>query len=471
MGTTNCNNYNNPIALSQGGFAGVTKTASFNNASPSGTKGDVIAYSGTHNIALGVGTNGQFFTANSAATNGVNWAAGGFASSVGITSSQFTVASTPVTGSGTITVNLPASITGRNLLLNGDVAVWQRTTGGTGSIAVAASQTNAKVADGYYFTTGATQASVVSQQAGATSGRYYIRLQRNSGQTGTAVMRFSQTLNRSQSVGIAGQVITISLVGLCGANFSPTSGNITVAVNTGTGTSDVTGSPTFATGNSAVISQTVALTTSAQTITYTSAALGSTVTQLAVVISWTPSGTAGAADWAEFGDIKVELGALATPFERKSFAQNWKECMYFYTKSFNYNVAPAQNAGTGNGELYLAASNVGALANKGISFSAIRFPNVTVGTVTLFNPAATNAQIRDLTQSADYTSTAQSFQRYVLLNGTGNLATLPGDRNILNYTNEMAIQMGIIKYLKGREGNVVQWFNWGINPSQTEEGE
>lgn len=441
MGTTNCNNYNsNPIALSQGGFAGATKAASFNNVSPNAVKGDLVVYSGTHNVNLAVGTNGYYMTANSGATNGVAWTVGAAASSVGVTSSQFTIASTPVTGSGTITANLPASIAGRNLLLNGDCSVWQRTTGGTGSIAVAASTTNAKVADGYYFTTGANEACTVSQQAGATSGRYYIRLQRNSGQTGTTIMRFSQTLTRSQSVGLGGLVVTLSFVGLCGADFSPTSQHITVAVNTGTGTTDVTGSPTFATGNSADISQTATLTTSAQTFTYTSTTLGSSVTQLAVVISWTPVGTASTNDWAEFSDIKVEVGALATPFERKSFAQNWKDCMYFYQKSFNYTVAPAQNAGTGNGELYLVATNVAAAANKGISFAVIRPAFVNGSAVnTTYNPAAANAQIRDLTQSADYTATAQGVQRYALYNGTGNLTTLPGDRIILNYTYEMAI--------------------------------
>lgn len=50
-------------------------TTSFNNVSPLSAKGDLIVYSGTNNVRLPVGTNSFVLTANSSATNGVNWAA------------------------------------------------------------------------------------------------------------------------------------------------------------------------------------------------------------------------------------------------------------------------------------------------------------------------------------------------------------------------------------------------------------
>lgn len=437
MGTTNCNNYNNPITLSQGGFAGTTAVASFNNVSPNATKGDLVVYSGTHNVNLAVGTDGYYMTANSGATNGVAWTVGAAVSSIGVTSSQFTIASTPITGSGTITANLPASIPGRNLLLNGDMAVWQRTTGGTGSIAVAASSTRLVVVDGWNMTTNANQATTVSQQTAATSGRYYARIQRNSGQTGISTMRFTQTLTRSQSVGIAGQAITISFVALCGANFSPTSQNFAVLINTGTGTTDVTGSQTFATGNANQINQTgIAATTSAQTFSYTSSALGSTVTQICVQFSWTPSGTAGANDWIEFSDVQLEVGSIATPFQRKSFAVNLNECIYFYQKTFNYAIAPAQAVGTGKGELYLTASNAAVVTNNFISWG-LRNGNrlaLTPAASVKYNPVNANANLYNLTQSADVTAGAFGFLGMnINIKFTGTLATLFGDRVIWHF--------------------------------------
>lgn len=62
-----------PLSVSQGGTGQTTKQAAFDALSPSATKGDLIAYSGTHNVNLAVGTDGQVLTAQSGATPGVAW--------------------------------------------------------------------------------------------------------------------------------------------------------------------------------------------------------------------------------------------------------------------------------------------------------------------------------------------------------------------------------------------------------------
>jgi len=52
-----------------------SKTTAFNNVSPLTIKGDVIVFDGTNNVREAVGADGTVFTADSAQTTGVKWAA------------------------------------------------------------------------------------------------------------------------------------------------------------------------------------------------------------------------------------------------------------------------------------------------------------------------------------------------------------------------------------------------------------
>ena len=60
-------------AIANGGTGQVAKTAAFDALAPNTTKGDVIAFNGTNNIRLPVGSNGQILTADSAESSGVKW--------------------------------------------------------------------------------------------------------------------------------------------------------------------------------------------------------------------------------------------------------------------------------------------------------------------------------------------------------------------------------------------------------------
>lgn len=62
------------LAITRGGTGQATASAGFNALSPLTTKGDLVAYS-TTNARLGVGSDGQVLTADSAQTLGVKWAA------------------------------------------------------------------------------------------------------------------------------------------------------------------------------------------------------------------------------------------------------------------------------------------------------------------------------------------------------------------------------------------------------------
>lgn len=102
------------LGVVMGGTGATTKTAGFDNLSPSTSKGDLIVHDGTNNVRVPAGTNGYVLTADSAEASGLKWAA---ASSGGLTHEAVSGATLNVTASDAnkfyaissgATVNLPA---------------------------------------------------------------------------------------------------------------------------------------------------------------------------------------------------------------------------------------------------------------------------------------------------------------------------------------------------------------------------
>lgn len=432
--TNNVCNFNNPVAIATGGSGQTTASAAFNALSPLTTKGDLIAYS-TTNTRVGVGANGTVLIADSVATTGVSWAAQGTVTSFGVSSTGLTIGSSPITTSGTITVNAPASVSGNNMVVNGDMQVWMRGADGSAAIAVAAS-TTAYTADRWQLATNSSQACTVTQTAGTTSGSYVARVQRNNGQTGTGVLRFCTSLTRDMCIGAAGNIITVSFKAYKGADFTSASNALTVTVYSGTGTSDISGINGAFTGSSSVISQTATLAASPlASFSYSSSALGSTVTQLAVQLSYTPVGTASADDAFYITDVQLEISPQATPFKRIPLCDSRLACAQFYFKSFAYATAPAQNVGINTGYPYMSSAAAGAVAQR---HQTITFPVImrTSPSITLYNPLNTNAQIRNVTGSTDYTgsTTLNVSPSGVSFTGTSAAGTAINQINGVHFT-------------------------------------
>ncbi len=308
--------------------------------------------------------------------------------------------------SGYALISLPGY---RNILRrNGGLEIWQRGAGGAASIAVAASVTTGQyTADGWYLTTNANQASVVSQQAGLTNqSQWCAKVQRNSGQTGTNTMLFAFPLDSDELYPALGQLIRLSFTAKAGANYSPTAGALALAVTVGTGAPAKSAS--FA-GQSFVINTGVTLTVTATRYTIAAAAIVPTTTrQMELYFSPAWTGTAGADDSFYIDDVQIEIladaGDVASPFERINFEETLLLCQRYYFKTFLYGTAPAQNAGVSTGGIawYSVAT-----AGVGSSFQA-RFPVVMRATpsVTLYNPAATNGEVRNRSQASDCSSSA-----------------------------------------------------------------
>jgi hypothetical protein len=75
--TGTANNVTGTVAIANGGTGQTTKLAAFDALSPATTKGDLIAYDGTDNVRLPIGTDTFVLTADSTQATGMKWATGG----------------------------------------------------------------------------------------------------------------------------------------------------------------------------------------------------------------------------------------------------------------------------------------------------------------------------------------------------------------------------------------------------------
>ena len=248
-------------------------------------KGDLIVATAADQVnRLAVGSNDQILVADSTATSGVAWKSYG------------------------------GQLSASNPVINGAFDIWQRGT----STALAASTSATYISDRWQSATGANQASTFSRQAtndttNLPNIQYCLRLQRNSGQTGTGGYALVSNQESVNSIPFAGKTITFSFYARKGADFSPTSGNIAARLITGTGTDQSLWSGF--TGGSNLINQTTTLTTTWQRFSYT-ATMSASATQIGIEFDWTPTGTAGTNDYWEITGVQIDVGSTALPFRR-----------------------------------------------------------------------------------------------------------------------------------------------------------
>jgi len=217
-----------------------------------------------------------------------------------------TVAGTPGTWqlSG---VSVNENIAGKNFVINGGMDIWQRGTSFALSSALAYSADR--------WCSYSSSAITVSQQtSGLTGFQYALRMQRNSGSTTTSYSQILYNAESKNSYPLAGQTVTLSFWARAGANFSGASNNISVGVESGTGT-DQNQYYGYFTGATLPVNTTATLTTSWQRFTYT-CAMPSNSTQFAVFFNYTPVGTAGANDYFDITGVQLEIAPQATPFSR-----------------------------------------------------------------------------------------------------------------------------------------------------------
>lgn len=306
-----------------------------------------------------------------------------------------------------------------NLAHNPAFDVWQRGTS-------FASGGYARMADRWGGRrSGAAAGATYSRQAGFAGARYCMRMQRNAANADTSSIMLAQQLPSEACDPLNGRTIVVSADVRAGADYS--GGDLTLSVFTGTGTDEAYNPATgFATGNVNEASSAQAIPSGSTRIRWSATDLQANPTELGITIAWTPTGTAGAADYVEITNVKIEIGGAATEFEPPDLAAEIVRCQRYFRKSFDLDTTPAQAAGVGSGELTWTAVSAGATLNRSPRVHFHPPMRVTTGLAfTPYNPAAANSQARDESAAADCSSTAVSnlTQTGFSINTTGNVST------------------------------------------------
>jgi hypothetical protein len=230
------------------------------------------------------------------------------------------------------TINLLTSTTlsraaGKNGVINGAFDIWQRgTTSATTAFAYTADR---------WLKNSATHYNASRQVTGDTTNlatvQYCARVQRTNLSAVTTLIEFTTPFETTNSIPFAGQTITYSFYARKGANYSSTSNVLSSSVYTGTGTDQTvfgyTGLTQAVTGNAT-------LTTTWQRFSYTGT-LSASTNELSVYFAYTPTGTAGAADFFEVTGVQLELGSVATTFSRTggSIQGELSNCQRYYFRA------------------------------------------------------------------------------------------------------------------------------------------
>ena len=214
----------------------------------------------------------------------------------------------------------------RNRIINGNLSVWQRgTTGSLSSYGYVAD----RWAGGQFNTQTMARSTSVPSTAGSIF-QYSLQAQRPNGATNTGLISAVQIIESVNIYDLAGQTVTLSFWAKAGANFSAASSLLGIQIQTGTVADQGGAYPYYSwTGVAQPVNTTQAITTTWTKYTFTGT-LGSGVLEAAVVFYFTPVGTAGADDSFYITGVQLEVGSVATPYERQIYSDQLAQCQRYY---------------------------------------------------------------------------------------------------------------------------------------------
>jgi hypothetical protein len=357
-------------------------------------KGDLIGATANDTPArLAVGTNGQVLTADSTASTGLAWA---------------TPTATPTSYGYTA---------GKNKVINGDFSVWQRGT----SVNTTTFGYTADRWLGYQYGSVTVSRQATADTTNLPSIQYCGRVQRPAAQTGLNPIYLSQSIESSASIPFSGQTVTLSFYARRGSNYSSASNILTAQVISGTGTDQNVNVGGF-TGSVQVSAPNVTLTTTWQRFT-TTGTVGTNATQLGVVFTYTPVGTAGTNDYFEVTGVQLEAGT-ATTFASASGGSPEAElamCQRYFQRIDATNGTTFSPFGSGQAVTTLLAYSTVTYAIKRTS------PSLSFATAANFQTTAINGA--GITLSA--IGTAASSVNSALVEATVAAGLVAGNASIL----------------------------------------
>jgi len=281
-----------------------------------------------------------------------------------------------------------------NGLINGAMEIWQR---GTSSLATGVSATTGFQADRWQaFRTGYAAGVTGSQTTGTGPNRYALRLTRAAGNTSLATINCLQNIETANAELYAGQQVTFSAWIRRGADYAGTT-NMRILSGTGTDQNVISGF----TGQATVVSTSRTITTTWTRFSVTGT-IGSTATELACQIQYTPTtATAGANDWIEFTGAQLEIGAVPTPFQYSSgtVAGELNACQRYFQRHGLVSgafVAIGYGSGTTTTNTFWSISPAMRVAPTSVAYSSVELVDGAGGTIAvtglaLHNPTPTRA--------------------------------------------------------------------------------
>ena len=276
-------------------------------------------------------------------------------------------------GANIIATNMPYGSSSflRNRIINGNMAVDQRNAGASQTITAAAAL--AYTVDRWYaYSTGANVTG--ARVTGATANQYRYQF---TGAASVTAIGFGQRIEALNSADLAGTTATLSVVL---ANSLLTTVTWTAYYANTADTFGSLASPTvtsIATGTFTVTS-----TATQYSVNITVPAAATTGVQILFTVGAQISGT-----WT-IGNVQLEPGSVATPFERPLYSKQVADCQRYYCKTFSLATAPGNNVSS-TGALKGAARN-GSTTEPCANW---KFPVSmrTEPTVTLYNPGSGTA--------------------------------------------------------------------------------
>lgn len=211
----------------------------------------------------------------------------------------------------------------KNMLDGGDFTTnpFQRNIPGLASanvLSTAITSTPGYFADRWFGVGGASSAILFAKDSDSSVLGFgtALRFQRQSGNTNTAPLNMGQVLETVDSIRMQGLPIVFSGFMYAGSNYS--GGVVTIQIISGTGTDQSAANLAAGSWTNQTVVATLAFTVGNAAAPF---ALTGTVpnncTQLGVLISWTPSGTAGANDFIRVLGLQLEAGTVPTNFEHR----------------------------------------------------------------------------------------------------------------------------------------------------------
>lgn len=219
-------------------------------------------------------------------------------------------------------------VAGKNLCINGGFDIWQRGTslGSSNSVYVFTADRWEIVRHAYHL--GMT---VSRQTAGLDGFRYCARIQRDNGNTSTNNLQFQTSFETSEVLPFINKTMTMSFYARKSSTAS--SSSLNAQIISGTGTDQAMKNYT---GGTISFQQTFTLTDNWQRFSFSGSVL-SPYTEFGIWFGYTPSGTAGAADYVEITGVQLELGSSATQFSRAggTLAGELGSCQRYFQTPLN----------------------------------------------------------------------------------------------------------------------------------------